>query len=27
VKPGVASFDDIVGSHCMTPSFLKNQLD
>ena len=28
VKPGVASFDDIVGgSHCMTPSYLQNQLD
>jgi aryl-alcohol dehydrogenase-like predicted oxidoreductase len=28
VEPGVASFDDIVsGSHCMTPSYLQNQLD
>ena len=28
VKPGVASFEDIVGgSHCMTPSYLQNQLD
>ena len=27
VKPGIASFDDIVGSHCMTPSYLQNQLD
>jgi aryl-alcohol dehydrogenase-like predicted oxidoreductase len=27
VKPGIASFNDIVGSHCMTPSYLQNQLD
>src|SRR5829696_5270902 len=28
VKPGIASFDDIVGgSHCMTPSYLQNQLE
>lgn len=28
VKPGVATFDDIVGgSHCMTPAYLQNQLD
>jgi aryl-alcohol dehydrogenase-like predicted oxidoreductase len=27
VKPGIVSFDDIVGSHCMTPSYLQNQLD
>ena len=28
VKPGIASFDDIVGgSHCMTPPYLQNQLD
>jgi aryl-alcohol dehydrogenase-like predicted oxidoreductase len=28
VKPGVARFEDIVGgSHCMTPSYLQNQLD
>lgn len=28
VKPGVASFDDIVGgSHCMTPRYLQNQLE
>ena len=28
VKPGIASFDDIVGgAHCMTPSYLQNQLD
>lgn len=28
VNPGIASFDDIVGgSHCMTPSYLQNQLD
>jgi aryl-alcohol dehydrogenase-like predicted oxidoreductase len=27
VKPGIASFDDLVGSHCMTPSYLENQLD
>ena len=28
VKPGIASFQDIVGgSHCMTPSYLQNQLD
>src|SRR5215211_5668770 len=28
VKPGVASFDDIVGGmHCMTPAYLQNQLD
>jgi aryl-alcohol dehydrogenase-like predicted oxidoreductase len=28
VKPGIASWDDIVGgSHCMTPGYLQNQLD
>ncbi len=28
VKPGIAGFEDIVGgSHCMTPSYLQNQLD
>jgi aryl-alcohol dehydrogenase-like predicted oxidoreductase len=28
VKPGIASFDDIVaGSHCMTPSYLQSQLE
>jgi len=28
VKPGIAEFADIVGgSHCMTPSYLQNQLD
>ena len=28
VKPGIASFEDVVGgSHCMTPSYLQNQLD
>jgi len=28
VKPGIASFDDFVGgSHCMTPSYLQNQLE
>ena len=28
VKPGIASFADIVGgSHCMTPSYLQSQLD
>ena len=28
VKPGIASFEDIVGgSHCMTPSYLQNQPD
>jgi aryl-alcohol dehydrogenase-like predicted oxidoreductase len=28
VKPGIASFDDIVsGSHCMTPAYLQNQLE
>jgi aryl-alcohol dehydrogenase-like predicted oxidoreductase len=28
VKPGIASFDDIVGgSHCMTPRYLQNQLE
>lgn len=28
VKPGIAAFEDIVGgSHCMTPSYLQNQLD
>ena len=27
VKPGIASFEDFVGgSHCMTPSYLQNQL-
>lgn len=27
VKPGIALFQDIVGSHCMTPSYLQNQLE
>src|SRR5215213_2353306 len=27
VKPGIASFGDIVGGHCMTPSYLQNQLE
>src|SRR5712664_2392694 len=28
VQPGIASFEDIVGgSHCMTPSYLQNQLE
>jgi aryl-alcohol dehydrogenase-like predicted oxidoreductase len=28
VRPGIASFDEIVGgSHCMTPAYLQNQLD
>jgi aryl-alcohol dehydrogenase-like predicted oxidoreductase len=28
VKPGIASFEDIVGgSHCMTPLYLQNQLE
>ena len=28
VKPGIASFEDIVGgAHCMTPEYLQNQLD
>lgn len=28
VKPGIAGFEDIVGgSHCMTPAYLRNQLD
>ena len=28
VKPGIASFQDIVGgSHCMTPAYLQSQLD
>ena len=27
VTPGIASFDDFVGSHCMTPSYLQHQLD
>ena len=28
VKPGIASFDDIVGgAHCMTPSYLQSQID
>lgn len=28
VKPGIASFDDFVsGSHCMTPTYLQDQLD
>ena len=28
VKPGIASFEEIVGgSHCMTPSYLQNQLE
>lgn len=28
VKPGIASFDDLVsGSHCITPSYLQSQID
>ena len=27
VKPGIASFEDFVGMHCMTPGYLQNQLD
>jgi aryl-alcohol dehydrogenase-like predicted oxidoreductase len=28
VKPGIAGFEDFVGgSHCMTPSYLRNQLE
>lgn len=28
IKPGIANFDDFVGgSHCMTPTYLQNQLD
>src|SRR5712692_11309140 len=28
VRPGIASFEDIVGgAHCMTPRYLQNQLD
>jgi aryl-alcohol dehydrogenase-like predicted oxidoreductase len=28
VRPGIASFEEIVGgSHCMTPAYLQNQLD
>lgn len=28
VKPGIASFEDFVGgSHCMTPAYLRNQLE
>jgi len=28
VKPGIASFEDFVGSsHCMTPSYLQSQID
>lgn len=28
VTPGIAGFEDVVGgSHCMTPSYLQNQLD
>lgn len=28
VKPGIAAFEDIVGgSHCMTPAYLRNQLE
>jgi aryl-alcohol dehydrogenase-like predicted oxidoreductase len=28
VRPGIASFEDIVGgSHCMTPAYLQSQLD
>jgi aryl-alcohol dehydrogenase-like predicted oxidoreductase len=28
VKPGIASFEDVVGgSHCMTPAYLQSQLD
>src|SRR6266849_5713721 len=26
-KPGIAGLEDIVGGHCMTPSYLQNQLD
>jgi aryl-alcohol dehydrogenase-like predicted oxidoreductase len=27
VRSGIASFDDFVGPHCMTPAYLQNQLD
>jgi aryl-alcohol dehydrogenase-like predicted oxidoreductase len=27
VRPGIASFSDIIGSHCMTPAYLASQLD
>jgi aryl-alcohol dehydrogenase-like predicted oxidoreductase len=27
IKPGIASLGDIVGSHCMAPSYLQHQLD
>jgi aryl-alcohol dehydrogenase-like predicted oxidoreductase len=27
VKPGIASFEDFVDGHCMTPSYLQSQLD
>lgn len=27
VQPGIASFEDFVGMHCMTPAYLQNQLD
>jgi len=27
VKPGIASFEDFVDGHCMTPSYLESQLD
>ncbi len=28
IKPGIATFEDIVGgSHCMTPAYLQNQLE
>jgi len=27
IKPGIASFEDFVDGHCMTPSYLQSQLD
>jgi aryl-alcohol dehydrogenase-like predicted oxidoreductase len=27
IKPGIASFEDFVDGHCMTPGYLQNQLD
>ena len=27
VEPGIAAFEDFVGMHCMTPTYLQNQLD
>jgi aryl-alcohol dehydrogenase-like predicted oxidoreductase len=27
VKPGIASFEDFVDGHCMTPAYLQSQLD